>query len=172
MLCLSLFLIACSSIPPASNLDEHDSRLTVAENLWQSKKITDYQYRSKSSGRSDNPYNPFPKVFSKSQKEPDVEKLIGAIIQIKNNTYSYSYYENDPGYEANYYGGFNKAFKSIREMLEVMKSEPGLFLEVDYHPIYGYPTRMVSRQYSENRLVSISFDYNDQFQVLNNERSN
>lgn len=166
IVCL-IFITACQSIPTAPELDLHLARLTAAEKLWLSHKITDYQYRSKSDGRTDNPYNPFPKVFSKSQKEPDVDALIGAIIQIKNNAYISSYYENDPDYEAHHFGGFNKAFKAIRETLGVMQTESGLFLEVEYHPAYGFPTRMVSKQFSGKRLVSISFSYNDQFQLLN-----
>ncbi len=162
-----LLLTACSSLPEPTTVEQELARLNQAEQRWQSQQVSDYQYRSKSFGRSDNPYNPFPKVFSKSQAEPDLESLPGVIIQIKNNSYHYSYYENDQDYEAHHFGGFNKLFNSIREMLEQMRSEPDLYIEVDFHPVYGYPAHMVSRQYEGDRLVSISFSYNDQFQVLN-----
>lgn len=158
--------ISCSSLPTPISTAEHFARLTQAEQRWQALQISDYQYRSKSYGRSDNPYNPFPKVFSKSQKEPNPAELPSVIIQIKNNSYHYSYYENDPEYEAHHFGGFSKLFKSIRETLEHMQTEPGMSLEVDYHPVYGFPTRMVSRQYQDDRLISISFSYIDEYQVL------
>ncbi len=160
-----MLLVSCSSLPEPLSVDEHLSRLVIAEQLWRSHNITSYQYREKSDGRSDDPYNPFSKVFSKSQKEPNVDDLLGVIIKIKDSEYLSSYYENDPDYDAMYFGGFDKAFMGVRETLDHMKNESGLYLEVDYHPQYGFPTRIISRQYKDNRLISIGFLYIDQYQI-------
>lgn len=158
-------LVGCASLPEQVDLDKQLAQLNVAENVWRSQAVTEYQYRSKSFGRSDNPYSPFPVIFSKSNKEPDVDKLIGAIIVIKNGEYSGSYYETDPSYEAHHFGGFNKMFMGIRETIRNLRSETNTSIEVDYHSEYGFPTRITSKQYKKNKLTSISFEYVDQFQV-------